>query len=157
MSSSSVGGGGGYAHTATKIPFMYPLKRNCATSSLISSFMGLWVIYIFQGSVHIFSCSRKGRRIVGIYKSLTDTSMWKFGLRPHNSFSGNICLDFLVLCLRSAQPWALWSVRLPWGIVLKAFLFFNLQTFVWDALTALWNEGNERNINKDCANNLMRH
>ena len=25
----------------------------------------------------------------GIYKSLTDTRMWKLGLRPRNSFSGN--------------------------------------------------------------------
>ncbi len=28
-------------------------------------------------------------RILGIYKSLTDTWMWKLGMRPRNSFSGN--------------------------------------------------------------------
>jgi hypothetical protein len=29
---------------------------------------------------------------VVIYKSLTDAWMWKLGLRPRYSFSGNICL-----------------------------------------------------------------
>ncbi len=32
------------------------------------------------------SCSRIGRSMVGIYKSLTDTWMWKLGLWPRNSF-----------------------------------------------------------------------
>jgi hypothetical protein len=50
----------------------------------------------------MFSCSRKGRPIVRIYKSLTDR-MWKLGLRPCNSFSGNICFEFLVLCLCSSN------------------------------------------------------
>jgi hypothetical protein len=43
------------------------------------------------------SCSRIGRLIVGIYKSLTDTWMWKLGLCPRNSFSGTICFQFSVL------------------------------------------------------------
>ncbi len=37
------------------------------------------------------SCSRMGRRITEMYKSLSYTCMWKLGLMPHNSFSGNIC------------------------------------------------------------------
>ncbi len=32
---------------------------------------------------------------------LTDTWMWKLGLRPRNSFSGNICFEFSVLVLCS--------------------------------------------------------
>ncbi len=92
------------SHTATKIPFMYSQKRDRTASAPISTLMCLWAIYIFPGTVHIFSCSRRiGRSIVGIYKSLTDTWMWKLGLRPDNSFSGNICFEFSVLRLCSAS------------------------------------------------------
>ncbi len=67
--------------------------------------MGLWAIYIFPWSIHIFffSCSRIGISIMGIYKSRTDTWMWKLGLWPRNSFSGNIFFQFLVLVLCSVQ------------------------------------------------------
>ena len=30
--------------------------------------------------------------------------MWKLGLRPRYSFSGNICLKFFAFCLCSAEP-----------------------------------------------------
>jgi len=76
-------------------------KRNCAVSVPISTFMCLWAIYILPGSVHIFSCSRIDRPIVRMYKSLTDTWMWKLRLWPRNSFSGNIFFEFPVLCLCS--------------------------------------------------------
>ncbi len=80
---------------------MYSQKRNCA-ALVPHSFMCLWAIYIFPGMVHIFSCSRIGRPIVGIYKSITDKWMRKLGLRLRSSFSGNICFKFLALCLCSA-------------------------------------------------------
>ncbi len=38
---------------------------------------------------------------MGIYNSLTDTWMWKLGLRPRYSFSGNICFKFSAFCLCS--------------------------------------------------------
>jgi len=46
-------------------------------------------LYIPRIGPHISSC-RKGRPILGIYNSHTDTWMWKLGLRPRYSFSGNI-------------------------------------------------------------------
>ncbi len=45
---------------------------------------------------HIFP---PGRPIAGIYNSLTDTWMWKWGLRPRYSFSQNICFKFSAFCL----------------------------------------------------------
>ncbi len=80
---------------------MYSFSGNCAASVPISTFMCLWAIYIFLGSVLIFSCSRIGRPILGMYKSLTDTWMWKMGLWLPNFFSGNIVSEISVLCICS--------------------------------------------------------
>ncbi len=77
--------------TATKFPFMYNQERNCAASVPVSTFMCL--------------CGRIDRTIVGIYNSLTDTWIWKLGLTLCNSFSGDICFDFSVLCLFSVGSW----------------------------------------------------
>jgi hypothetical protein len=58
-------------------------------------------LYISRIGPHI-SFSRNGSSIVGIYNSLTDTWMWKLGLRPRYSFSGNICFKFSAFFLCSA-------------------------------------------------------
>ncbi len=47
---------------------------------------------------HVFMRYLYFPRIVGIYKSLEDTWVWKSGQWPRNSFSGNKCFEFSVLC-----------------------------------------------------------
>ncbi len=42
--------------------------------------------------------------ILGIYKLLTDTWMWKLGLRPHNSKRRNTEMRFSLQCVVN-QPW----------------------------------------------------
>jgi hypothetical protein len=60
-------------YTATKIPIMYSQKRNSAASVLIIH------IHVSVSDLYIprigppISCSRIGRPIVGLHKSLTDT------------------------------------------------------------------------------------
>ncbi len=93
------------SYTATKIPFMYSFSGNCAASAPISTFMCLWAIYIIPWSVLIFPALdvETGSSIVGIYKSLTGTWMWKWGLWPRKSFSKNICFQFSILVLCSVK------------------------------------------------------
>jgi hypothetical protein len=87
-------------YTGKKFRLMYSRKRKCVASVPISTFMCLWAIYIFpHPSTYIFSCSRIGRPIVGIYKSLTDSWIWELGLRPRSSFCPCRCLvriEFLI-------------------------------------------------------------
>ncbi len=71
------------SHCKDKMPKIwnkYSQKRNIAASVPISSFMCLWANYIFPRWGCLF-CWRKyvGRLILGIYKSLKDTWMWKLG------------------------------------------------------------------------------
>jgi hypothetical protein len=51
-----------FVYTATAIPSIYTFSGNSAASALISTFMCLWAIYIFPGSVHIFPPAEKADR-----------------------------------------------------------------------------------------------
>ncbi len=92
---------------------MYSQKRNCAASVPLSTFMYLWSIYIFPCWVFgpPISCSRIGRPIVGIYKSLSKTWMQELGLWPRSSFSGNIFFEFSELCLCSVYTFNFYRER----------------------------------------------
>ncbi len=60
--------------------------------------MCLWAIYtyIFPRSVCLFCCRKICGPMLEIYKTLTDTWMWKLCLRPRNSFMGIHKWDFRV-------------------------------------------------------------
>ena len=77
-------------HCKIRNIYEYSQNRNCAATVPIPTFMFLCAIYIFPRSVCIFCCRKISGPIVGIYKSLTDTWMWKLGLRPRNSQKRNI-------------------------------------------------------------------
>ncbi len=74
-------------------PFIYSQKWNCyfpkqnynVLSPAVPTLIYLWGIYIFPGSVCLFCCREICGPILGIYKLLTDTWMWKLGPRPRNT------------------------------------------------------------------------
>ncbi len=70
---------------ATKIPFMYFFSGNCAASVPVFTFMCLWVIYIFPGSVHIFGCSKIDRPILE-YINLSQIYEWSNWETEHYNF-----------------------------------------------------------------------
>ncbi len=98
-------------------PFMYSQKGNCyfqkwnynVLSPSSYTLIYLWYIFKFPESVCLFFCREIYEPILGIYKSLTDTSMWKLGLRPCNSQKRNTEMGFSLQCCtynpKSDQWW----------------------------------------------------
>ncbi len=56
-----------------------------------------------QDQFTYFPAAELGRLILGMYKSLTGIWMWKFVLRPHIFFSGNIFSNFLYCVLQGSN------------------------------------------------------
>ncbi len=77
-------------------PFMFSQKWNCYFQNRIIMFSlpvpsltYLWEIFIFPCAVCILCCREICGLILGIYKLLTDTWMWKLGLRLRYSQKRN--------------------------------------------------------------------
>jgi hypothetical protein len=77
--------------------------------------------------VHLFSCSRIGRPIVGIYTSLLETWIKELGLWSRSSFSGNISFQFLLLWLCSAGSYCSINQQVRWIRAWSPFMHCNTQ------------------------------
>ncbi len=86
-------------------PIMDFQKWNCYFPNRIIMFclpvptlLYLWEIYILPGLVCLFCCREICGLILEIYKLLTDTWMWKLGLRPLISQKRNTWMGFSLQC-----------------------------------------------------------
>ncbi len=124
--------------TAKKIPFMYSFSGICAASVPISTFMCLWAINTFSGSVHIFSFSRTDRSWECINRSQThECENWycSRAIPFLGIFVSNfrycvfaVCVDFLVSSALSAHE--------IWHKQQNLKIRFNLQ---FSCVKNLWN------------------
>jgi hypothetical protein len=79
------------------------------------------VLYIPRIGPLIILQQNIGRSIVGIYKTSQTHKLWKLGLPPRSSFSGNMCFEFSVLCLCSVLSIISYFIYVPY-LCCKFFL-----------------------------------
>ncbi len=101
--------------------FMHSQKWNCYFQNRIIIFylpvprlIYLWDIYVFPGSVCLFCWRKICGLSLGINKSLTDTWMWKWGLRPRNSQKRGTLRGFSLQCSFANRDYlvSLFSIQL---------------------------------------------
>ncbi len=95
---------GGVHYTATKNSiYVFPEKKLRRLNLNFHIHSSACYLYIPRIGLPSATGRYVDRSWIYICKVLTDTWMWKLGLRPRNSFSGNICFEFSVLCLCSVD------------------------------------------------------
>ncbi len=99
-------------YTATAIPFIHSFSGNSTASAPISTFMCLWAIYIFPGSVYIFPPAEQADPSWEYIIRSQTHECGNLGLRPRYSFSGNICFKFSAFCLCSVASWIVMFLNL---------------------------------------------
>ncbi len=90
----------------------YFLNRTIMFCLLIPILVYQREIYIFPGSVCLFCCREICGSILWIYKSLTDTWMWKLGLRPHSPKKGIHKWDFRCSAHIKDTFWSTWGTSI---------------------------------------------
>ncbi len=87
-------------HCTENLKQIFPEKELRGHSSNSYIHFSVCDLYVYSHDRSDLSAAGKygGGPMVRIYIWLTDTWMWKLGLRPRNSFSGNIYIDISLPC-----------------------------------------------------------